>query len=189
MILFVIQKYNTAARVCSLPCRSAPPGPETRLRPRDLADMQTRRDTMTTRRSSTNARNSRVIDGTRAQGRRRRAEARRIASRASLRSSLRRDRTLRCICASEGGFKRWRETRLDLTGEFADEDGAVFAAERGDGLVYSVALYEKRAVRVDVADGAEDAEEVELDDCFAVGELFGDAAEELRLGDADCNGG
>ena len=144
---------------------------------------------MTTRRSSTNARNARVINGARTQGRRRRAEARRIASRASLRTSLRRYRALRRICASEGRFKCRRETRLDLAGEFADEDRAVFAAERGDGLVYAVALYEKRAVRVDVADGAEDAEEVELDDCFAVGELFGDATEELRLGDADCNGG
>lgn len=143
---------------------------------------------MTTRRPSPSARNARVIDEARAQGRRRRAEARRIASRASLSTSLRRYRALGGICASKGGFKCRRETRLDLAGEFADEDGAVFAAERGDGLVYSVAFYEKRAVRVDVADGAEDAEEVELDDCFAVGELFGDAAEELRLGDADCDG-
>ena len=102
-----------------------------------------------------------------------------------MRTSLRRDRTLRRICASEGGFKCGRKTRLDLAGEFANEDRAIFAAERGDGLVYLVPLYEKRAFRVDVADIAEVAEEVALDDGFAVGELFGDAAEELRLWDAD----
>ena len=100
----------------------------------------------------------------------------------TLRTSLRRDRTLR---RSEGGFKCGRETRLDLAGEFANEDRAIFATERGDGLVYLVPLYENRAFRVDVADVAEVAEEVALDDGFAVGELFGDAAEEQRLWDAD----
>ena len=125
----------------------------------------------------------------RAQRRRRRSDARRIASRAALRTSLQRDRALGRISASKGGFKRRRKTRHDLAREFAHEDGAVLPAERGDGLVYAVALYEERAVRVDVADGAEDAEEVELHDGFGVGELFGDAAEELGLCDADCDGG
>ena len=44
---------------------------------------------------------------------------------------------------------------------------AVFAAERGNGLVYAVALHEKRTVHVDGADGAVDAEEVEFYDGFA----------------------
>ena len=99
----------------------------------------------------------------RAQWRRRRAEARHIASRAALRTSLRCYRDPGRIYASKGGFKCRRETRLDL----AVEDRAVFAAERGNGLVYAVALHEKRTVHVDGADGAVDAEEVEFYDGFA----------------------
>ena len=51
--------------------------------------------------------------------------------------------------------------------------------------MYAVALYEERAVWVDVADGAEDAEQVQLDDRLAVAELLRDASEELRFGNAD----
>jgi hypothetical protein len=91
-----------------------------------------------------------------------------LAVRRVRRTSLRRNGALGRIGASKGRFECWRKTRLDLAREFADEDRAVLAAQRGDGLVYAVALYEQRAVRVHVADGAEDAQEVQLDDGFAV---------------------
>ena len=83
------------------------------------------------------------------------------------RTSLRCYRAPGRIYASKGGFKCRRETRLDLAVDLAVEDRAVFAAERGNGLVYAVALHEKRTVHVDGADGAVDAEEVEFYDGFA----------------------
>jgi hypothetical protein len=166
--VFICDTSTHGQLVCR--CRSAAPSPEARL-PRDLADMQARRDTARrpSAHTSANARDARVINRARARRRRRRADAGRIASRAARRTSLRRDGALGRIGASEGWFKCGRKTRLDLARKFADEDGAVFAPERGDRLVYAVALYEEGAVRVDVADGAEDAEEVQLDDGFAVG--------------------
>jgi hypothetical protein len=150
---------HTAARVCR--CRSAPPGPEFRI-PRNLADTHARRDAThhSSAYASASARDARVIYRACAQRRRWRSDTRRIASRAARRASLRRDGALGGICASDGGFKCGRKTRLDLARKFADEDSAVFTPERGDRFVYAVALYEERAVRVDVADGAEDAEEV-----------------------------
>ena len=137
------------------------------------------------RHASAGARDARVKHEARAHGGRRRADSGRIASGAPRGASLGRDGALGRIGAPEGGFERRSETGLDLARELADEHRAVLAAEGRDGLVYSVALYEERAVWVDIADGAEDAQQVQLDDRLAVAELLGDAPEELRFGDAD----
>ena len=51
--------------------------------------------------------------------------------------------------------------------------------------MYAVALDQEGTVRVDVADGTEDAEQVQLYDRLAVAEFLGDASEEMRFGDAD----
>lgn len=64
----------------------------------------------------------------------------------------------------------------------------IVLAELDDNVIDAVALDEHSAVRVDIANGAEDAEKVETDEGLVVTKLLDDALEELRLGDAHCDG-
>lgn len=64
----------------------------------------------------------------------------------------------------------------------------VVFAELDDDIIDAVTLDEHSAVRVDIADGAEDTKKVEADKGLVVAEFLYDALEELRLGNSHCDG-
>ena len=154
--------HSTPARARARQPRNIAGAEPRRGAPRIRTDTDTDTDTDT----STGARDAR-IQQPRAKRWRGRAQARRIA-RGTARALLGRDRALRRVDAPEGRLECGGEAGLYIARELADEHRAVVAPQRRDGLVDAVALNEQRAVRVHVADSAQDAQQVELHDCLAV---------------------
>lgn len=103
------------------------------------------------------------------------------------RDALRRFRRVDALGQARGRLERGRERRLDLTRELAHEHRIVLLAQLRDDVVDPVPLDKYRTIRVDVADRAQDAQQVEAHDGLARAELVDEPLEELRFGDANGN--